>query len=211
MFHVDGFLCRDDSSGSRGQKPQGGSGHGKNHVLVFLPNMDLSYMLNAAPTAKKMARTLADNEELPEAYNAIESGKLTTEVRQQGGWGTCWAFSGTGAMASDLFEEMGEDAPVFSPIHLAYFAFHGRANPDDPADGTEGDTYLPFEYNESDGDKEICRVYPRRKHLYCSGDSGKRRRSSIGGRASLSGVHQFCRSRQIRGSDPDIQFDQSTV
>ncbi len=44
-------------------------------------------------------------------------------------------------MASDLFEEMGEDAPVFSPIHLAYFAFHGRANPDDPADGTEGDSY----------------------------------------------------------------------
>ena len=122
------------------KKPQEGAVMGKTMSSYSSPNMDLSYMLNAAPTAKKMARTLADNEELPEAYNAIESGKLTTEVRQQGGWGTCWAFSGTGAMASDLFEEMGEDAPVFSPIHLAYFAFHGRANPDDPADGTEGDT-----------------------------------------------------------------------
>ena len=67
---------------------------GKTMSSYSSPNMDLSYMLNAAPTAKKMARTLADNEELPEAYNAIESGKLTTEVRQQGGWGTCWAFSG---------------------------------------------------------------------------------------------------------------------
>ena len=55
-------------------------------------------------------------------------------------------------------------APVFSPIHLAYFAFHGRANPDDPADGTEGDTYLPFEYNESDGDKKFAEdVYKRQE------------------------------------------------
>ncbi len=84
MFHVDGFLCRDDSSGSRGQKTAGGAVMGKTMSSYSSPNMDLSYMLNAAPTAKKMARTLADNEELPEAYNAIESGKLTTEVRTAG-------------------------------------------------------------------------------------------------------------------------------
>lgn len=84
-----------------------------------------------------MLRARAATDELPARITQTEAGTVTTEVRNHGGWGTCWAFSGTGAMASNLFDEMGEDAPVFSPIHLAYFAYHGRANPDDPADGTD--------------------------------------------------------------------------
>ena len=132
--------------------PEEGAVMGKTMSSYVSPNMDLSYMQNAAPSARTMLRARAATDELPAAYNAVEKGTVTTEVRNQGGWGTCWAFSGTGAMASNLFDEMGEDAPVFSPIHLAYFAYHGRANPDDPADGTDGDSYRPFEYNESDVD-----------------------------------------------------------
>ena len=132
--------------------PEEGAVMGKTMSSYVSPNMDLSYMQNAAPSARTMLRARAATDELPAAYNAVEAGTVTTEVRNQGGWGTCWAFSGTGAMASNLFDEMGEDAPVFSPIHLAYFAYHGRANPDDPADGTDGDSYRPFEYNESDVD-----------------------------------------------------------
>ena len=191
-----------------GKKPQEGAVMGKTMSSYSSPNMDLSYMLNAAPTAKKMARTLANNEELPEAYNAIESGKLTTEVRQQGGWGTCWAFSGTGAMASDLFEEMGEDAPVFSPIHLAYFAFHGRANPDDPADGTEGDTYLPFEYNESDGDQKFAE-YTRGGNTFIAAATlargvGPVLEEELPYPASTSSPE----ADKYEDLDPDIQFDQ---
>ena len=190
------------------KKPQEGAVMGKTMSSYSSPNMDLSYMLNAAPTAKKMARTLADNEELPEAYNAIESGKLTTEVRQQGGWGTCWAFSGTGAMASELFEEMGEDAPVFSPIHLAYFAFHGRANPDDPADGTEGDTYLPFEYNESDGDKKFAE-YTRGGNTFIAAATlargvGPVLEEELPYPASTGSPE----ADKYEDLDPDIQFDQ---
>ena len=132
--------------------PEEGAVMGKTMSSYVSPNMDLSYMQNAAPSARTMLRARAATDELPAAYNAVEAGTVTAEVRNQGGWGTCWAFSGTGAMASNLFDEMGEDAPVFSPIHLAYFAYHGRANPDDPADGTDGDSYRPFEYNESDVD-----------------------------------------------------------
>ena len=137
--------------------PEEGAVMGKAMSSYVSPNMDVSYMLEAAPatSAKRMLRSRASTDELPAAYNAVEAGTVTTEVRNQGGWGTCWAFSATGAMASDLFKEMGEDAPVFSPIHLAYFVYHGRANPKDPADGTEGDTYLPFEYNESDVDRKF--------------------------------------------------------
>lgn len=191
-----------------GKKPQEGAVMGKTMSSYSSPNMDLSYMLNAAPTAKKMARTLANNEELPEAYNAIESGKLTTEVRQQGGWGTCWAFSGTGAMASDLFEEMGENAPVFSPIHLAYFAFHGRANPDDPADGTEGDTYLPFEYNESDGDQKFAE-YTRGGNTFIAAATlargvGPVLEEELPYPASTSSPE----ADKYEDLDPDIQFDQ---
>ena len=142
------------AAAASGKKPEEGAVMGKTQGSYSSPSVDRSYMLHAAPSSKRLARSAA--EDLPAAYNAVESGTVTSEVRNQGGWGTCWSFSATGAMASNLFDELGEDAPVFSPIHMAYFSFHGRANPDDPADGTEGDTYRPFEYRESDADKNYA-------------------------------------------------------
>ncbi|WP_050696892.1 lectin like domain-containing protein [Anaeromassilibacillus senegalensis] len=134
--------------------PEEGAAMGKRVSSYSSRKMDISYMLNGAPVTKK-ALARAASEELPEAYNAVESGAVTPEVRNQGSWGTCWSFSANGAMASDLYADMGDDAPVLAPVHLAYFAFHGRSNPSDPADKTDGDTYRPFEYKESDADKKF--------------------------------------------------------
>ncbi|WP_195983934.1 lectin like domain-containing protein [Clostridium sp. D33t1_170424_F3] len=115
------------------------------------PGMDTSYMLQDVPKSKALARAAA--EELPSAYNTVDDGRVTTEVRDQAGWGTCWAFAATGAIASSLYDELQEDTPVLSPVHMAYFTFHAIANPDDPADKTDGDSYLPYEYNAGDVEK----------------------------------------------------------
>lgn len=112
--------------------------------------MDTSYMLDAAAKPRMLSRAARSaQEELPAAYNTIDAGRVTTQVRDQAGWGTCWAFAATGSIASSLYDELQENTPVLSPAHLAYFAFHGKANPEDPADKTDGDTYLPYEYDES--------------------------------------------------------------
>ena len=112
--------------------------------------MDTSYMLDAAAKPQVFSRAArAVQQELPSAYNTVDAGRVTPEVRDQGGWGTCWAFAATGSIASSLYDELEENTPVLSPAHLAYFAFHGKANPDDPADKTDGDTYLPYEYDPS--------------------------------------------------------------
>ena len=130
--------------------------------------MDTSYMLDAAAKPRMLSRAARSaQEELPAAYNTIDAGRVTTQVRDQAGWGTCWAFAATGSIASSLYDELQENTPVLSPAHLAYFAFHGKANPADPADKTDGDTYLPYEYDESMID-DAYREYVGGGNTFCS-------------------------------------------
>ena len=127
--------------------------------------IDTTYMTEGAPQSKALARAAREN--LPSAYNTVDAGHVTPEVRDQGGWGTCWAFAATGSIASSLYDKLEEDAPVLSPAHLAYFAFHSRTNPDDPADKTDGDTYLPYEYNVGDIEKNYVE-YTGGGNTFCS-------------------------------------------
>ena len=56
--------------------------------------MDTSYMLDAAAKPRMLSRAARSaQEELPAAYNTIDAGRVTTQVRDQAGWGTCWAFA----------------------------------------------------------------------------------------------------------------------
>lgn len=69
--------------------------------------MDTSYMLDAAAKPRMLSRAARSaQEELPAAYNTIDAGRVTTQVRDQAGWGTCWAFAATGSIASSLYDEL---------------------------------------------------------------------------------------------------------
>ncbi len=54
--------------------PEEGAVMGKTMSSYVSPNMDLSYMQNAAPSARTMLRARAATDELPAAYNAVEKG-----------------------------------------------------------------------------------------------------------------------------------------
>lgn len=104
------------------------------------PFIDPSYLQQGA-FPETLAR-IADN--FPMAYDIREHDMVTSAIRNQTSWGTCWAFAATGAAESSLYPN---DSTAFSPRHLAYFTYHGAANPTLPEDGTDGDTFLPYAYH----------------------------------------------------------------
>lgn len=61
---------------------------------------------------------------LPASYNNFENGNLPP-VRNQGRYGTCWAFGTICAAEADLIHDGAADTGIdLSELHLAYFAFH---------------------------------------------------------------------------------------
>lgn len=87
------------------------------------------------PAGEGMAR-----QTFPSSYDLRRQGQITGQVKNQGAYGLCWAFSALGIAESSLFPAQDND---YSERALGYAAFHGTNNPNDQADGTEGDTYLP--------------------------------------------------------------------
>ncbi|MCR5138332.1 MAG: leucine-rich repeat protein [Oscillospiraceae bacterium] len=61
---------------------------------------------------------------LPSSYNGYELG-LLPPVRNQGSYGTCWAFSTIAAMEADLIHDGNAGTDIdLSELHLAYFTYH---------------------------------------------------------------------------------------
>lgn len=67
--------------------------------------------------------------------------EITPKLKDQAGWGCCWAFSSLGSAESSLYSNGANDVD-FSERHLAYFTYHGTNKPHTPEDGTNGDSYL---------------------------------------------------------------------
>ncbi len=69
--------------------------------------------------------SLATPEPLPESYDLRDYGRVT-RVRNQGMYGTCWAFAALSSATSSILEQF--PTATFSPVHLNWFSFVGDAD-----------------------------------------------------------------------------------
>lgn len=87
---------------------------------------------------------------LPSSYDSRAYGYITP-VRDQGDWGSCWAFSAIAMAEANLVKKgLANNALDLSELHLAYFFYHTVA---DPLGNTTGDknTALTDNYLDQGG------------------------------------------------------------
>lgn len=85
--------------------------------------------------------------ELPPSFNLLEQG-LATTVKNQGYWGTCWAFGSIASLESNILKQTrngettgkfnGSASPDLSELHLAWFAASPITEATDPIQSGEG-------------------------------------------------------------------------
>ncbi len=74
----------------------------------------------SAPSVSDGVPKAAETAVLPEAYDLRDAGLVTT-VKDQGYYGTCWAFAAMGSIESDLIEE--NPAVDLSEWYLAHYTY----------------------------------------------------------------------------------------
>lgn len=92
--------------------------------------------------------------ELPSSYDLRDENRVSP-VRDQGKWGTCWAFASLASIESNLLTQGYTDVDL-SERHLAYFSYHHQdiADLDNPYPGLEGiagDYLYPYGSYLTDG------------------------------------------------------------
>ena len=89
---------------------------------------------------------------IPAKYDPVTEGKLPS-LKDQGSYGTCWAFAAVGASEAGLITQGKADTSIdLSERHLAYF-FYEKGTTGDAIGGTTGDynTALLDEYYSAGG------------------------------------------------------------
>ncbi len=109
-------------------------------LLVSLPLLadcfGYDYRWEDAENAAYLAAPVAGPSVVPEAYDLRDEGRVS-EVRDQGSWGTCWAFASLGALESSLLPER---SMTFSADHLV------RTNGFNMSPGDGGDYNIALAY-----------------------------------------------------------------
>lgn len=83
---------------------------------------------------------ISANDNLPGAYSAVEKGQVSA-VKDQGAWGTCWAFSAISSAESSYKKLNGSEANL-SESHLVNFFYDDSLV--GPDGGLEGDGMIPL-------------------------------------------------------------------
>lgn len=84
---------------------------------------DLSHLANNPPVMNSMNSAVYASAELPSQYDLRDYGHITS-IKNQGSYGTCWAFASVGAVESNyLVNNPGASVPDLSELHLAWYTF----------------------------------------------------------------------------------------
>lgn len=84
------------------------------------------------------AGVYANRGTIPSFYSSLDAGKLPS-LKNQGSYGTCWAFAAIGAGEASLIAQGKVTTSIdLSERHLAYY-FYNKGTTGDMLDGTKGD------------------------------------------------------------------------
>ena len=110
------------------------SPEGETHVLNY---RDVDFEVEAPKTD---SGAVAPNKALPSQYSSVTAGKVSS-VKNQGSYGSCWAFSATTTSESTLYINAGGQIEDLSELQLVYFFYNDKI---DPLGNATGDKTTPY-------------------------------------------------------------------
>lgn len=108
--------------------------------LVKNENIKSDEIKNAVPLLKSST--------LPSEYNLLDYGYVSSGVKDQNPYGTCWAFASLASMESNLIKSGNAANDIdLSEKHLVWFNFNGKDDNTDKSMYAGNDTYASFGYS----------------------------------------------------------------
>ncbi|MBQ2257563.1 MAG: hypothetical protein II247_02675 [Lachnospiraceae bacterium] len=116
---------------------QYGSDAEENSVDAIIdPGFDADLLQESAAPGNLYFAEIYANDEIPVAYSSVKSNNYIPCVKDQGNWGTCWAFSAVSAAESAYMRLFGKEANLSETQLVNFFYNDNVAGPDG---GLEGD------------------------------------------------------------------------
>jgi C1A family cysteine protease len=174
----------------------GGSAvHGINKFTDLHPDEFRERYLKSDPNQKIFDHdAIITKLEAPDAGSLVDwSDKYTTPVKDQAQCGSCWAFSATEQIESDIMRTTGQTM-ILSPQQIV--------SCDSTSYGCQGGwTENAYDYVKSSGGLELDTDYP---YTSATGNSGQCQENASSGKVTLSGY------TTIQGEDNMASYIQST-